>query len=72
MIDYYGTYAVGNLRELRSQTLADWQTALIPSVNQTLWYYDLSQSGEIPPSAIAYPLGRDKDDNPLILYKIQG
>jgi len=69
--DMYGDYSVGNLHTLKARRVED-KIALLKDNAQTVWFYDMTytfKTSDVTYSADQIPIGRDKEDKEIVLYK---
>ncbi|MFY9484419.1 MAG: glycosyltransferase family 39 protein [Patescibacteria group bacterium] len=68
VVDYYGEYRIGNLRELRKQSVKQRTEELLKD-HPTVFFYDFSY---LPHDLEGQPtiLGYDKEDQPIALWRV--
>lgn len=69
--DMYGDYSVGNLRTLKARQVGA-RVSLLKDSAPAVWFYDMtyaSKASDVVYSADQIPLGRDKEDKEIVLYK---
>lgn len=69
--DIYGDYSVGNLRTLKARQVED-KITLLKENAPTVWFYDMTytfKTSDVGYQAFQIPIGEDKEDKEIVLYK---